>query len=96
MEYHDLLNGILSSETFLAGQEICSTRRGLLLAPLFAALPLVLSDTAARAGSINPSDTQVTLPDAIKWSGWINGFPPRSGEMATFTAAWTSPDPISC
>jgi hypothetical protein len=43
----------------------------------------VLCGTVSLAGSINPSETQVTLPDAIKWSGWIKGFPPHSGEMAT-------------
>ena len=79
----DIVNGIFSSDRSLAEREICSTRRGLLLAPLLAALPLALSDTAALAGNLDPSQTQVTLPDAIKWSGWINGFPPHSGEMAT-------------
>jgi hypothetical protein len=83
MDHRDIVNGIISSDMFLAEHEICSTRRGLLLAPLLAALPLALFGTAALAGSINPSETQVTLPDAIKWSGWIKGFPPHSGEMAT-------------
>ena len=54
-----------------------------MLAPLLTALPVALSHTEALAGRINPSETQVTTPDAIKWSGWINGFPPHSGEMAT-------------
>jgi hypothetical protein len=85
MDHRDFLNGVFSSDVFLAEHEICSTRRGLLLAPLLAALPLALSDTAALAGRINPSETRVTLPNAIKWSGWINGFPPHSGEMATST-----------
>ena len=83
MIHRDFLNGHFSSDPFLAEHEICSTRRGLLLAPLLAALPLALSDTAAQAGRIDSSETQVILPDAIKWSGWINGFPPHSGEMAT-------------
>jgi hypothetical protein len=57
---------------------------GLLLAPLVAALPLALSGTAALAGRINPSETQITLPDAIKWSGWINANRcARRGEDAT-------------
>ncbi|MEA2923738.1 MAG: hypothetical protein QOD25_860 [Alphaproteobacteria bacterium] len=86
MTYRTLLEGIFSSDVLLGDQESCSTRRGLLLAPLLAALPLALSGTAAQAGRINSSETQVILPDAIKWSGWINGFPPHSGEMA----AWTS------
>ena len=85
MDHRDILNGIFSSDVFLSECGVCSTRRGLLLAPLLAALPLALSDTAALAGRINPSETRVTLPNAIKWSGWINGFPPHSGEMATST-----------
>ena len=48
----------------------------ILLVPLLSAVPLALSDTAVLAGRINPSETQVTLPNAIKWGGWINGFPP--------------------
>jgi len=83
MDHCDFRNSASSWQTFLAGQETCSTRRGLLLGSLLAALPLALSDTAALAGKIDPSQTHVTLPDAIRWSGWINGFPPHSGEMAT-------------
>jgi hypothetical protein len=39
------------------------------------------------------SETQVTTHDAIKWSGWINGFPPRSGEMATLYGGLDRPGP---
>src|SRR5258708_10207910 len=85
--------GLFSSDGSLAGHESCSTRRGLLLAPLLAALPLALSDPAALAGRITPSETQVTLPNAIKWSGWINGFPPHSGEMATLYGGLDKPGP---
>jgi hypothetical protein len=93
MDHRDFLNGKFSSDMFLAEHEICSTRRALLLAPLLAALPLALSDTVARAGRLNPSETQVTLPDAIKWSGWINGFPPHSGEMAALHGGLDKPGP---
>ena len=55
-------------------------RRQLLLAPLLAALPLGLS--ARRAAAIDPSETQVTLPDQIKWTAWTAG-PPHSAEVAT-------------
>ena len=85
------LNGLLSSDVFQP--EMRSTRRNLLLAPLFAALPLALSDTAALAGKIDASETQVTLPDAIKWGGWISGFPPHSGEMAPLYGALDKPGP---
>ena len=95
MDNRDILDRIFSSNAFIADHEICSTRRGLLLAPLLAALPLALSQTEALAGKINPSQTQVTTPDAIKWSGWINGFPPRSGEMATLYGGLDRPGPFS-
>jgi hypothetical protein len=93
MDHRHILDGIFTSDAFLADDEICSTRRELLLAPLLAALPLALSDTAALAGIINPSETQVTLPGAIKWGGWINGFPPHSGEMATLYGGLDKPGP---
>jgi len=87
----DLLN--LFSFLRSIQQEGNSTRRGLLLAPLLATLPLALSATTASASRIDPSQTQVTLPDAIKWSGWINGFPPLSGEMAPLYGDLNTPGP---
>src|SRR5437870_13507416 len=59
---------------------LSSTRRSLLLAPLLAALPLGLSAGSAKA--INPSETQVTPPDQIKWTAWTGG-PTHSAEIAT-------------
>jgi hypothetical protein len=93
MDHRDILDRIFPPNAFTADQEICSTRRALLLAPLLATLPLALAQTEALAGRINPSETQVTLPDAIKWSGWINGFPPHSGEMATLYGGLNQPGP---
>jgi hypothetical protein len=93
MDYRDILERLFSSDALAGDDEVCSTRRGLLLAPLLAALPLALSDTAARAGTINPFQTQITLPGAIEWSGWINGFPPHSGEMATLHGGLDKPGP---
>jgi hypothetical protein len=89
----EILDRILSSDIFRPDREIFQTRRKLLLAPLFAALPLLLSDMSARAGTINPSQTQITPPNAIKWSGWIKGFPPRSGEMAPLYGDLDKPGP---
>ena len=63
-------------------------RRQLLLASLLAALPLGLS--ARRAGAINPAETQVTLPDQIKWTAWTAG-PPHSAEMATLFGGLDKP-----
>lgn len=87
----DLLN--LFSFLQSAEQQACSTRRGLLLAPLLAALPFALSSTMASARPIDPSQTQVTLPDAINWSGWIKDFPPHSGEMAPLYGDLNKPGP---
>jgi hypothetical protein len=65
-----------------------SNRRSLLLAPLLAALPLGLSAGSAKA--INPSETQVTLPDQIRWAAWTGG-PPHSAEMATLFGGLDKP-----
>jgi hypothetical protein len=67
---------------------LSSTRRSLLLAPLLAALPLGLS--AGTANAINPSETQVTLPDQIKWTVWTGG-PPHSAEIATLFGGLDKP-----
>jgi len=45
--------------------DLAATRRGLLFAPLLAALPLgLLTDPAA---AVDPSQTQVMLADQFKW-----------------------------
>ena len=45
--------------------DLTATRRGLILAPLLAALPAALFADPARA--IEPAQTQVTLPDQYQW-----------------------------
>jgi hypothetical protein len=65
-----------------ADREFCPTRRSLALAPVFAALPLALAGSTASAAKIDPSQTVITPPDAIKWTSW-SGLPPHIGEMAT-------------
>lgn len=65
-----------------ADHGICSMRRGLLVAPLLAALPLEMLAASARAGQIDPAQTAITLSDAVKWNAWSGG-PPHSGEVAT-------------
>jgi len=77
-----------------ANHDLLSSRRSLLLAPLLAALPLVLSDTGARASKLDPSETMITLPDAIKWDAWRAGtVPPHSSEMATLYGGLDQPGP---
>ena len=49
--------------------DLAATRRGLLLAPLLAALPAALLSDPAHA--IDPNQTQVTLPDQVQWGGMI-------------------------
>src|SRR6266550_6663538 len=71
---------------------VCSTRRGMLVAPFLAALPLALSGATAGAGQIDPTETAVTLADAIKWSAWSGG-PPHSGEVATLYGDLDKPGP---
>jgi hypothetical protein len=79
--------------TSLAGpfdDRLSATRRRILLAPLLAALPLELS--AGRAEALNPSETQITLPDQIKWTAWPAG-PPHGAEMATLFGGLDKPGP---
>ena len=66
-----------------------STRRRVLLASLLAALPI---GSAKRAEAINLGETQVTLPDQIKWTAWTAG-PPQSAEIATLYGGLDSQGP---
>ena len=81
MPHSGYLHPVLACSDALSRGDFEPTRRNLVLAPLLGALPLLV--TAAHAGKINPSETSITLPDAIEWSSWIEGFPPHSGQMAT-------------
>jgi hypothetical protein len=82
-----------SLSRLLAGDhDTASTRRMLLLAPLLASLPFALSGKTAQASNIDPSQTTVTLPDAIKFVPWSGG-PPGSGEMAPLYGALDRPGP---
>jgi hypothetical protein len=80
------------SIAFTVDPEFCPTRRWLALAPLFAALPLALSGSTASAAKIDPSETVITPPDAIKWTSW-NGLPPHIGETATLYGGLDQPGP---
>ena len=93
MDHRSILSGRVSPDAFLVDPEICSTRRGLLFASLLAAVSFALSDEAALAGTISPSETQIILPGAIKWGRWTAGSPPHSGEMATLYGGLDKPGP---
>ena len=70
--------------------DVLFTRRALLLGMLAGGLQLAASATTAHASAINPSETQITLPDAIKWTSWP-GTPPHSSEMATLYGSLDKP-----
>lgn len=65
-------------------------RRGLLLAPLLAVLPLVLRNTSAMAARLNPNETQITLPNQIDWRPWSGG-QPGIGDVATLHGSLYKP-----
>jgi hypothetical protein len=58
--------------------ELAATRRGLILAPLLAALPAALLVHPAHA--IDPAQTQVILPDQYQWKPALPGAPAQSVE----------------
>ena len=72
--------------------DVCLSRRALLLGILTGGLQLAASGTIARASAIDPSETQITLPDAIKWTTW-SGAPRYSGQMATLYGGLDKPGP---
>jgi hypothetical protein len=76
----------------LRPRDDCATRRDLFLASLLAALPLATLSRPARASRINPSETQITLPGAIRFDAWT-GLPPHSGEMASLSGGLDQPGP---
>jgi hypothetical protein len=69
--------------------EVAASRRGLLLAPLLAALPLGLS--AGPAAAIDPNETQVTLPDQYRWKPALADAPPNSAETVAVFGATDKP-----
>jgi hypothetical protein len=68
-----------------------SPTRRMLLASL-AALPVAFSARRARASKLDPAETIVILPSAIRWTAWI-GAPPHSAEMATLHGSLDEPGP---
>ena len=72
-------------------KDLAATRRGLILAPLLAALPAALLAEAAHA--IDPAQTQVTLPDQYRWKPAVPGAPAQSVETVRVFGATDKPGP---
>jgi hypothetical protein len=90
--HNSYFDRILTSTDPLTERDLHTTRRNIIL-PLLGALSAVLPAAGAHAGAIDSSETQVVLPNAIKWDPWINGFPPHSGEMAILYGGLDKPGP---
>jgi hypothetical protein len=70
-------------------QNLVPNRRGLLLAPLLAALPAGL--LAGSAAALDPNQTQITEPDAFAWKGGWGGGPAHSIETASVFGSTDKP-----
>ena len=81
----------VSASSFVAG-DLLATRRLALLAPLFAGLPLAASSSAAKASKLDPAETIIALPDAIRFIPW-SGAPAQSGAVATLYGGLDKPGP---
>jgi hypothetical protein len=73
--------------------DLAATRRGLLLAPLLAALPAAL--LADPAYAVDPNETQITLPDQMQWKPWTAGGPMGAMESAAVFGAIDKPGPYA-
>jgi hypothetical protein len=85
------LDEVLSSRVLATDLDVVATRRALLLGSLIAGLPLAAA-TSAQAGRLDPAETAITLPDAIRFVAW-SGAPAHSGEMATLYGGLDKPGP---
>jgi hypothetical protein len=87
--------GMLSQEVISPSSSaaIESSRRQLLLASLFAAVPFAFSQQAALASQLDPSGTQIKLADTLKWEPAFKGAPPRSTETAALFGRLDQPGP---
>jgi hypothetical protein len=88
----DLARTLAAASDAEAG-DIAATRRSLMLAPLLAALPAMLLSDAAHA--VDPTQTQVTLPDQMQWKPWSAGGPQGAMESAAVFGAIDKPGPYA-
>src|SRR4029077_1067038 len=74
--------------------DIAATRRGLILAPLLAAaLPIALLADPAHA--IDPTQTQIILPDQMLWKPWSAGGAVGAMESAAVLELTHKPGPYA-
>jgi hypothetical protein len=73
--------------------DLAATRRGLLIAPLLAALPAAL--LADHAHAIDRAQTQVTPPDQMQWNPWSAGGPAGAMESAAVFGSIDTPGPYA-
>lgn len=83
----------LTSALDAAPNDMAATRRGLMLAPLLAALPVALVTDPAHA--VDPAQTQVTLPDQMQWKPWSAGGAEGAMESAAVFGAIDKPGPYA-
>src|SRR6266508_6351900 len=86
----NVLDEVSASSCLAEGHN--TTRRVMLLAMLAAGLPLAASTRPAKAIKLDPAETVITLPDAIKFAPW-SGAPAHSGEMAALYGGLDTPGP---
>ena len=82
---------VLTSATDGDLRDLAATRRGLILAPFLAALPVAL--LAASAHAIDPAQTQVILPDQYRWRPALPSAPAQSVETVPVFGATDKPGP---
>ena len=89
-EFEDLARALTSAADGDL-KDLAATRRGLILAPLLAALPAALLAGPARA--IDPAQTQVTLPEQYQWKPALPSAPAQSVETVPVFGATDKPGP---
>lgn len=77
MRKEDVSQGLTGGDTLVQGV----MRRLLLTGLLLTLATMLFLAEPAHASRIDPAETQITLPDAIKWSAW-SGLPKGVGDMA--------------
>ena len=85
------LTDTLTSATESDLKDLAATRRGLILAPLLAALPATLLTDSAHA--IDLAQTQVSLPDQYQWKPALPSAPAQSVETVPVFGATDKPGP---